>query len=100
MPDYEFFRDIVIEARKKREVQAIAGNQSILRYGHDEVNDMALKEGTVNQEKAERNKAVLKKLHQSPGFIEKVQEGYAQIERGESVTVTVDDIKNKLKIVG
>ncbi len=60
---------------------------------------MALKEGKVNQEKAERNKAVLKKLHQSPGFIEKVQEGYAQIERGESVTVSVDAIKNKLKIV-
>lgn len=59
---------------------------------------MALKEEKVDQEKAERNKAVLKKLHQIPGFTEKIQEGYAQIERGESVTVTLDDIKSKLHI--
>lgn len=49
---------------------------------------MALKEEKVVQEKAERNKATLKKLHESLGFDEKIQEGYAQIERGESCTVT------------
>ena len=60
---------------------------------------MALKEEKVNQEEAERNKATLKKLHEIPGFRDKIQEGYAQIERGESVTVTMDDVKSKLKIV-
>ena len=63
------------------------------------VNDMALKEEKVSQEKAERNKATLEKLHETPGFMDKIREGYAQIERGESVTVTMDDIKSKLKIV-
>ena len=59
---------------------------------------MTLKEEKVNQEKAERNKAILEKIHQIPGFTEKIQEGYAQIERGESVTVTLDDIKSRLQI--
>lgn len=59
---------------------------------------MALKKEKVSQAKAERNKATLEKLHQIPGFTEKIQEGYAQIERGESVTVTLDDIKSKLHI--
>ncbi len=59
---------------------------------------MALKEGKINQEKAERNKAVLERLHQSPEFIDKLQEGHAQIQRGESVTVTMDDVKSKLHI--
>ena len=59
---------------------------------------MALKEGKINQEKAERNKAVLERLHQSPEFMDKLQEGYAQIQRGESVTVTMDDVKSRLHI--
>ena len=59
---------------------------------------MALKEEKVNQEKAEQNKTTLKKLHESPGFAEKMQEGYAQIERGESITVTLDDLKSRLHI--
>ena len=59
---------------------------------------MALKEGKINQEKAERNKAVLERLHQSPELMDKLQEGYAQIERGESVTVTMDDMKSSLYI--
>ena len=59
---------------------------------------MALKEEKINREIAERNKATLEKLHQIPGFEEKIQEGSAQIERGESVTVTLDDIKSRLHI--
>jgi len=59
---------------------------------------LALKEEKVDQKKAERNKATLKKLHESPGFDEKIQEGYAQIERGESITVTLDDLKSRLQV--
>ena len=49
--------------------------------------------------KAARNKATLAKLHQSPELIAKIQEGYAQIERGESITVTMDDLKKRFHIV-
>ena len=60
---------------------------------------MALKEEKANREIAERNKATLEKLHQIPEFEEKIQEGSAQIERGESVTVTLDDLKKRFHIV-
>ena len=61
---------------------------------------MALKEGKTNREIAERNKATLAKLHQIPGFTEKIQEGYAQIERGEYVTVTTEDTRSRSHSVG
>ena len=50
--------------------------------------DMALKEEKGDEVKAARNKATLAKLHESPELIAKIQEGYAQIEHGESITVT------------
>ena len=61
--------------------------------------DMALKEEKGDEVKAARNKATLAKLHESPDLIAKIREGYAQIERGESVTVTVDDIRSVLHTV-
>ena len=60
---------------------------------------MAPKEEKGDEVKAARNKATLAKLHQSPELIAKIQEGYAQIERGESVTVKMDDIRSVLHIV-
>ena len=61
--------------------------------------DMVLKEEKGDEVKAARNKATLAKLHESPDLIAKIREGYAQIERGESVTVTLDDLKKRFHIV-
>ena len=40
-----------------------------------------------------RNKSTLEKLHGTLGFKDKIEEGYAQIERGEAVIVTMEDMK-------
>ena len=44
-----------------------------------------------------RNRSTLEELHETLGFMEKIEEGYAQIERGESVTVTMEDIDIRLQ---